>query len=145
MNLDKAKKRIAKQVKKGDNGYPKITLAYFGPTKEVATQVAVQFVMGEGDSVQEERFSCETEIRDNELIQTTLLKVIERANVNSVIEVEGVRTQRAFPVDPAGGRMLVVQVRGGAEEALTAHLALVCALRQVAMRLARCLTLRSGK
>lgn len=46
--------------------------------------------MGEGDSVQEERFSCETEIRDNELIQTTLLKVIERANVNSVIEVEGV-------------------------------------------------------
>ncbi|OEF40660.1 hypothetical protein OAE_02165 [Vibrio cyclitrophicus 1F289] len=90
MNLDKAKKRIAKQVKKGDNGYPKITLAYFGPTKEVATQVAVQFVMGEGDRVQEERFSCETEIRDNELIQTTLLKVIERANVNSVIEVEGV-------------------------------------------------------
>ncbi|XNG95714.1 hypothetical protein BCV28_00485 [Vibrio cyclitrophicus] len=90
MNLDKAKKRIAKQVKKGDNGYPKITLAYFDSTKEVATQVAVQFVMGEGDSVQEERFSCETEIRDNELIQTTLLKVIERANVNSVIEVEGV-------------------------------------------------------
>lgn len=47
-------------------------------------------MLGEGDGVQEERFSCETEIRDNELIQTTLLKIIERANVNSVIEVEGV-------------------------------------------------------
>jgi hypothetical protein len=46
--------------------------------------------MGEADSVQEERFSCETEIRDSELIQTTLLKIIERAKVNSVIEIEGV-------------------------------------------------------
>ena len=52
--------------------------------------MAVQFTLGEGDSVQEERFSCETEIRDNELIQTTLLKIIERANANSVIEIEGV-------------------------------------------------------
>lgn len=90
MNLDKAKKRIAKQVKKGFNGYPKITLAYYGATKECATEVSVQFALGEGDSVQEERFSCETEIRDNELIQTTLLKIIERANANSVIEIEGV-------------------------------------------------------
>lgn len=90
MNLDKAKKRIAKQVKKGDHGYPKISLAYYGTTKDLATEVAVQFMLSEGDGVQEERFSCETEIRDNELIQTTLLKIIERANVNSVIEVEGV-------------------------------------------------------
>lgn len=90
MNLDKAKKRIAKQVKKGFNGYPKITIAYFGATKDCATEVAIGFVLGEGDSAQEERFSCETEIRDNELIQTTLLKIIERANACSVIEIEGV-------------------------------------------------------
>ena len=90
MNLDKAKKRIAKQVKKGDHGYPKITLAYYGTTKDLATEVAVQFMLSEGHGVPEERFSCETELRANELIQTTLLKIIERANVNSVIEVEGV-------------------------------------------------------
>nr|VVV04025.1 hypothetical protein AW0309160_01408 [Aliivibrio wodanis] len=90
MNLDKAKKRIAKQVKKGFHGYPKITLAYYGATKDCATEVVVQFTMGEGDSSQEERFSCETEIRENELIQTTLLKIIERADANSVIEIEGV-------------------------------------------------------
>lgn len=90
MNLDKAKKRIAKQVNKGFNGYPQITLAYFGPTKSHATEVAVQFTMSEGDAAQEERFVCETEIRDNEVIQTTLLKIIERANVKSVIEQEGI-------------------------------------------------------
>ncbi|MBM7035016.1 hypothetical protein [Vibrio ulleungensis] len=90
MNLDKAKKRIAKHVKKGFNGYPQITLAYYGDTKECATEVVLQFKMAEGESAQEERFSCETEIRENELIQTTVLKIIERANVSSVIEVEGV-------------------------------------------------------
>lgn len=90
MNLDKAKKRIAKQVKKGFNGYPKITLAYYGVTKEYATEVVIQFTLSEGDSAQEERFSCDTDIRENELIQTTLLKIIERADANSVIEIEGV-------------------------------------------------------
>ncbi len=90
MNLDKAKKRIAKQVKKGFNGYPKITLEYYGTTKDCATEVVVRLMLSEGDSELEERFACETEIRENELIQTTLVKIIERANVNSVIEIEGV-------------------------------------------------------
>ncbi|MDR9828096.1 hypothetical protein RCJ22_21120 [Vibrio sp. FNV 38] len=92
MNLDKAKKRIAKQVKKGFNGYPKITLAYYGPTKDCATEVAIQFTLSENDAAQEQRFSCDSEIRNDELIQTTLLKIIERADANSVIEVEGVAT-----------------------------------------------------
>ena len=63
------------------------------------------------------------------------------ALAGDVVEVKGMRAQRAFPVDPAGRRMLVVQVRGGAEEALTSHFALVGALRQVAMRLTRALAL----
>ncbi|MDV7105599.1 hypothetical protein R3X26_14420 [Vibrio sp. TH_r3] len=92
MNLDKAKKRIAKQVKKGFNGYPKITLAYYGKNKDCATEVVVQFMLAETDSVQEQRFCCETDIRNDEQIQTTLLKIIERANANSVIEVDGVAT-----------------------------------------------------
>ena len=39
------------------------------------------------------------------------------AFAGDVIEAEGVRAQRAFPVDPAGRRMLVMQVRSRAEEA----------------------------
>jgi hypothetical protein len=90
MNLNKAKKRIAKQVKKGFNGYPKITLSYYGVTKDLATEVVINFMLTENGSPQEERFSCDSEIRENELIQTTLLKIIERADANSVIEIEGV-------------------------------------------------------
>ncbi|MBD1577426.1 MULTISPECIES: hypothetical protein [Vibrio] len=90
MNVDKAKKRIAKQVKKGFKGYPQIAIAYFGDTPECATEVAVQFTLEEGAQVQEERFASPTDARESEVIQSALVKIIERANANSVIEVEGV-------------------------------------------------------
>jgi hypothetical protein len=92
MNVDKAKKRIAKQVNKGFKGYPQITLAYFGKTADCATEVVIQFTLEEGAEVQEERFSSETDVRENEVIQSALLKIIERANANSVIQIEGVST-----------------------------------------------------
>lgn len=90
MNLDKAKKRIAKHVKKGFKGYPQIKLAYYGQNADCATQVVVQFTLEEGAQMQEERFSSETDARENETIQTALVKIIDRANVNSVIEIKGV-------------------------------------------------------
>lgn len=90
MNLDKAKKRIAKQVNKGFKGYPKISIGYFGEDTDCATQVVIQFTLEEGSEVQEERFASATDVRENEVIQTALVKIIERANASSVIEVEGV-------------------------------------------------------
>jgi len=90
MHVDKAKKRIAKQVKKGFKGYPQITLAYFGESADCATEVIVQFTLEEGGDVQEERFASKTDARESEVIQTSLVKIIERANANSVIEVAGV-------------------------------------------------------
>lgn len=86
MNIDKAKKRIAKHVSKGFKGYPQISLSYFGKTSDCATEVVVQFTLEEGADVQEEKFSSETDIKENEVIQTTLLKIIERANASSVLE-----------------------------------------------------------
>ncbi|WP_342805964.1 hypothetical protein [Alteromonas sp. M12] len=90
MNVDKAKKRIAKQVKKGFKGYPTINLEYFGQSTDKATEVAVQFLLEEGAEVQEERFSSKTDARVDEVIQSALVKIIERANANSVMEIETV-------------------------------------------------------
>lgn len=90
MNLDKAKKRIAKYVKKGFKGYPQIKVAYFGQNADCATLVVVQFTLAEGAQMQEERFSSQTDAREDEVIQSALVKIIDRANVNSVVEVEGV-------------------------------------------------------
>jgi hypothetical protein len=90
MNLDKSTKRIAKRVKKGFQGYPKIELAYFGETTNCATEVSVKFILEEGAKAQEEKFACKGDVKKDESIQTTILKVIERANAKTVTEVEGI-------------------------------------------------------
>ena len=90
MNLDKSTKRIAKRIKKGFQGYPQISLTYYGQTVDFATEVRVGFILEEGAETQEERFSSNGDARNDETIQTTILKVIERANAKTVIESEGV-------------------------------------------------------
>lgn len=90
MNLDKSTKRIAKRVKKGFQGYPQISIAYFGESDNCATQVVVGFTAEEGVAVQEQSFSCKEDARKDETIQTTLLKVIERADAKTVVEVAGI-------------------------------------------------------
>lgn len=89
MHIDKAKKRIAKQVKKGFKGYPLISIAYYGKDEENATEVVMSFTLEEGAQAQEERFVSKKDAREDEVIQTTLIKVIDRANACSVLEVEG--------------------------------------------------------
>ncbi|WP_373097475.1 hypothetical protein [Zhongshania sp.] len=90
MNVDKARKRIAKQGRKGFHGYPLISLAYFGKTSDIASEVVISFVMEEGDTPQEQKFHCEHDAREDETIQSTLVKIIERANAATVTEIDGV-------------------------------------------------------
>jgi|TARA_B110000914_G_C15350890_1_gene393851 hypothetical protein len=90
MHIDKAKKRIAKQVKKGFKGYPQISLAYFGERTDFATEVVIQFTLEEGAEVQEQRFASKSDVKEDEVIQSALVKIIERANAHSVVEVTGV-------------------------------------------------------
>ena len=48
MNLEKSTKRIAKRIKNGFQGYPQITLAYFGESSDCASQVVLSFILEEG-------------------------------------------------------------------------------------------------
>jgi hypothetical protein len=90
MNLDKSTKRIAKRVGKGFQGYPQISLTYFGESDNCATGVIVGYISEEGAEAQEQKFSSKGDARKDETIQTTLLKVIERANAKTVIQAAGV-------------------------------------------------------
>ncbi|MFT5541703.1 MAG: hypothetical protein ACI96N_000888, partial [Arenicella sp.] len=83
-------KRIAKRINKGFQGYPQISLAYFSESEGFATEVLVGLILEEGAEALEERFSSKGDARKDEVIQTTLLKVIERANAKTVLEVSGV-------------------------------------------------------
>lgn len=89
MNIDKAKKRIAKLVKKGFDGYPLISLEYFGETSNSAKKVVISFVAEENAEPQEQTFLSDTDARNDEVIQSTLVKIIERSDVRTVVEVEG--------------------------------------------------------
>ena len=90
MNIDKAKKRIAKQIKKGFNGYPQISLAYFGKTSDSATKVIVSFTADENAEPQDQTFLSESDAREDETIQSTLVKIIERTDANTVTQTDGV-------------------------------------------------------
>ncbi len=90
MNLDKSTKRIAKRIKKGFLGYPQISLAYFGQSDSYASEVVMSFILEEGAEPQEQKFSSKGDARKDEIIQTTLLKVIERADAKTVLEASGV-------------------------------------------------------
>ncbi|KMQ76013.1 hypothetical protein [Marinobacter subterrani] len=92
MHVDKAKKRIAKQVKKGFHGYPLVSLEYFGKTPDSASEVVISFTEEEGAEPQKQTFVSGGDAREDETIQSTLLKIIERAGAKTVIEVNGIST-----------------------------------------------------
>jgi len=84
MNLEKAKKRIAKKVKMGFQGYPEISIAYLGCRKDLADEVVVTFVAEEGADLMEEKFSSKTDARESEVIQSAIVKIIERSEAKTV-------------------------------------------------------------
>jgi len=89
MNLEKSKKRIAKKIKMGFQGYPSISLAYYGETAATANEVVIQFTLEQGAEPQEERFSSNVDAREDEVIQSAIVKMIERSEAKTVLQIEG--------------------------------------------------------
>ncbi|MDF3012147.1 MAG: hypothetical protein K0Q78_351 [Cellvibrio sp.] len=90
MNLDKSKKRIAKRAKMGFQGYPTISLTYYGKNTSHADEVVVEFVLEEGAETQMERFSSKIDAREDEVIQSALVKMIERSEAKTVMQADAV-------------------------------------------------------
>jgi len=90
MNLEKSKKRIAKRVKMSHQGYPEITIEYFGVDSGCANGVSVRFCQEEGAEIQEQRLASAGDAREDEVIQSAIVKIIERSEAKSVVQVEGV-------------------------------------------------------
>ena len=90
MNLDKSKKRIAKKSKMGFQGYPKISIVYYGKTANFADEVMIEFVSEEGADIQTERFTSKIDVREDEIIQSALVKMIERADAKTVLQANSV-------------------------------------------------------
>ena len=90
MNLEKSKKRIAKRSKMGFQGYPKISLTYCGKTNNHASEVVVEFISEENAEAQTERFSSKIDAREDETIQSAIVKMIERSEAKTIIQNESI-------------------------------------------------------
>jgi len=90
MNLDKAKKRILKKVKMGFQGYPQISITYYGASKALATKVIVGFVMEENAQMMEETFTTTDDIREDDAVQSAIIKIIDRSGAKTVLLEEDV-------------------------------------------------------
>jgi hypothetical protein len=84
MNLDKSNKRIAKKVKLGFQGYPEISISYFGQTEDIAEEVVLSLIIEEGAEPMEERFKSKKDARQDEVIQSAIVKMIERAEAKTI-------------------------------------------------------------
>jgi hypothetical protein len=90
MNLEKSNKRIAKKVKLGFQGYPEISISYFGQSEQTAQEVVLSLIIEEGDEPMEERFKSKTDARQDEVIQSAIVKMIERAEAKTINLAENV-------------------------------------------------------
>lgn len=91
MNLEKSKKRISKKVKMGFQGYPIIGITYSGPNDGLATEVLLELISEEGAEPQSEKFATESDIREDETIQSAIVKMIERSGAKTVTLSKGVK------------------------------------------------------
>ncbi|CAM3886983.1 hypothetical protein [Rheinheimera salexigens] len=90
MNIDKSKKRIAKKIKMGFQGYPELSIAYSGSHADLAQQVTIAFVEEQGAEPMLQSFTSTADAREDEIIQSTIVKVMERSGAKTVVLVPGV-------------------------------------------------------
>jgi hypothetical protein len=84
MNLEKSKKRIAKRAKMGFQGYPEISIAYFGRTADIAEQEAVAYIADKGVTPVEESLNSQSDAREDPVIQSAIVKMIERSEAKTI-------------------------------------------------------------
>ena len=78
---------LRKKAKKGFRGYPVATAAFYGPTADKATKVAVGIIVTEGaePAVLERWFSTESDIRLDAVIMQEILDFLGEHEIKSVV------------------------------------------------------------
>ena len=86
----RAKPPLEKKARRGFRGYPVATIAFYGPTADLATKVAVGVVEVEGAEPSAlERWFSDTDIRSDERILREVLAFVEAQGAKSVVMSDG--------------------------------------------------------
>ncbi|MFQ5923717.1 MAG: hypothetical protein ACE5M4_12825 [Anaerolineales bacterium] len=78
---------LGKKARRGFRGYPVATMAFYGPTDELATKVAVGIVLAEGAEPSEMQrwYSEEQDVRVDPEILEEMVAFVERYEARSVV------------------------------------------------------------
>ncbi len=83
--------RLRRKAKLGDQGFPKATLAFYGPDNNKATKAVLGIFLNEEDEVQIQRFFNEVkDVRYCLPTQEDILARLKEHNVKSLIMTEGI-------------------------------------------------------
>lgn len=83
---------LRKKAKRGHRGYPVATVAFYGPTDERATKVAVGIIHDEGEepAALERWFVEKEDIRRDQSVEQKILTFLETHGVRSVAMSDGI-------------------------------------------------------
>ncbi len=83
---------LRRKVKQGFRGYPIATIAFYGPTADLATKVVVAIVRDEGGEPDplERWFSVDSDVRTNPSVGEKVLTFLKENAATSVIVTDGI-------------------------------------------------------
>jgi hypothetical protein len=83
---------LTKRVRRGFRGYPIATVAFYGPTADLATKIAVSVVPDERNQpdLLERWYSDGTDIRSDSVIGEKVSDFLRQNQVRSVVAAEGI-------------------------------------------------------
>ena len=81
---------LKKKAKRGFRGYPVATIAFYGPTADFASKVAVGITRAEGEEPQLKRLlSAGPDVRKDSGIEAQVLELLQQNGVKSVVMTDG--------------------------------------------------------
>jgi hypothetical protein len=85
--MNKSRYQLEKRAKRGFRGYPIATIAFYGPTSDFASKVAVAVVRGEArePEVVGRFFSEATDVRFDETVGSDVLALLQSHAIESVV------------------------------------------------------------
>ena len=89
---DQNRKRLEKKVRRGFRGHPLATIAYYGPTNELASKVAVGVVL-QADAphaYMQKWVSSDQDVRTDPTVTAEMLAFIQAHGVLSVVMTRGI-------------------------------------------------------
>jgi hypothetical protein len=83
---------LSKKAQKGFRGFPVATVAFYGPSADLATKVVVAIIHGEGQEPDplERWFSPDIDVRANAAVGEQVLALLKRHAPKSVVVTDGV-------------------------------------------------------